>query len=371
MSSLKVLLVGPGLSGGGAEGRFTNIAKYLFNGQSTVAVLTLAQHGELLLSNQVIDLGWRGRLSYPKLVWRLARKLRVQRYDAVLAFGLFPILVAIVAVICSGRDTKLIINEITRPEMTSKTGRGKAYNFLRRILYGKSTLITANSIDGLRETCKLAGVAVEKGVRVVNVIDGSGIREKAKDTPSVTIPQGSYVVCVARLQFMKRIDTVIDALSLLTNKTDCKLVIIGEGEARSALELQVYRLGLQDRVQFTGSLKNPFPVLIQATAFVLASEYEGFSNSVLEAMFCDVPVITSFCSSDARQMCNRRAALGFEVGDHRQLAEHISALFENKELVDELTKCASEYRTPHALENAIPFYEDLVRTVVQSEVRDR
>ena len=130
--------------------------------------------------------------------------------------------------------------------------------------------------------------------------------------------------------------------------------------------MQIHSLSLQNQVHFTGRLNNPFPVLAQASAFVLASEYEGFSNSILEAMFSDVPVITSFHSSDAREMCDQGAALGFEVGDHKLLAEHIANVITDKALRDELIRCARTYRRPHAMENAIQFYDNLIRKVVSS-----
>jgi len=329
-----------------------------------VAVLKPGNSHEDVLKNQVTDLGWRGRFSYPRLILRLVRQIRSQRYEAIMAFGLFPNLISIIAFLFAGGDTKLVINEVTRPEVAQKPGRRGRYNFLRRLFYGRCTLITANSIDGLAESCKLAAKPVESGVRVVNVIDSSNIERMALEKHDVEIPQGKFVVFVARLEFLKRVDTVIDAFSLLAGNTDCRLVVIGDGEARSELDSQVGRLKLQDVVQFTGRLENPFPVLAQASAFVLASEYEGFSNSVLEAMFSDVPVITSYCSSDAWEMCDQGAALGFEVGDHRLLAEHITNVITDKTLSDELIRCARAYRKPHALENAIPFYEDLIRKVV-------
>ena len=359
----KVLLVGPSISGDGAQLRFRNIATHLFCGANDVVVLTSGSSLEPQISGGVVDLGWNGRLSYPKLVWRLRNILRCQRYDVLMAFGLFPSLVSIVAsMFLRGCRTKLVISEITRPEMEARSRRGRIYNFLRRILYPRSALITANSIDGLRETCILAGVPVVRGVRVFNVIDGNLLKNKAVADVDC-LPQGKYVVCVARLDFMKRIDTVVDAFAVLAAQSDCGLMIIGDGKARSALEAQVERIGLQHTVRFTGRLENPLPILRRAAAFVLASEYEGFSNSVLEAMFCDVPVITSLCSSDAREMCDQGAALGFEVGDYKQLANHIAAVLTNETLSQKLVQRAREHRAPHAVENAIPFYEDLIRKV--------
>ena len=68
-------------------------------------------------------------------------------------------------------------------------------------------------------------------------------------------------------------------------------------------------------------------------------------------------------------MCDQGAALGFEVGDYKLLAEHIANVITDKALSDELIRCARAYRRPHAMENAIPFYEDLIRKVVSSPGR--
>lgn len=357
--SPKILLIGPSFSGGGAEGRFTTIAKYLFGGKTDVAVLVAKKNNTDLTVGKFIDLKWKGRLSYPKLIWQLSKQIKKQRYDTIMAFGFFPIIISILALLFARCNTKIIINEITRPKMAGGSGRNKVYNILRRLLYRRSTVVTANSIDGLRETCELAGRPYREGIRVVNVIDTNRLKRKAKEKTGVQIPKGRFVICVARLEFMKRIDTVIDALALLTERIDCQLIIVGDGIAKTTLETQVVRAGLQNRVLFTGTVNNPFPLLIHASALVLASEYEGFSNSVLEAMFCDIPVITSLCSSDAQEMCKQGAALGFEIGDSKRLSEHLHTILTDNKLHQNLIQCAQNYRTPHALEQAIPFYEEL------------
>ena len=369
--AVKVLLVGPSFSGGGAERRFSNIAKHLFEGKADVAILKSGRRLNTSGEREVFCLGWCGRLSYPKVVWRLRQRLNRERYDVVMAFGLFPCLVSILAALVSQGSTKVVVSEITRPEMAAlkvTRWRSLAYNTLRKMLYGRCHLITANSIDGLRETCKLAGVPIEQGIRLVNVVDHAMLITKANEMSNVPLPEGNYVICLGRLDFMKRIDTVVEAFRLMLGRIECRLVVVGDGEAREELEIKVNSLGMRDSIIFDGKMDNPFPLLKHATALVLASEYEGYSNSVLEAMFLDVPVITSFCSSDAHEMCNKGAALGFEVGDVEQLAAHIASVVTDQELSRTLVSHACMYRSPHTMEHAIPFYEDLIRRVAAETV---
>ncbi len=63
-------------------------------------------------------------------------------------------------------------------------------------------------------------------------------------------------------------------------------------------------------------------------------------------------------------MCEQGAALGFDVGDRVLLAGHITALVTDRMLGQKLVKSANKYREPHAMHNAISFYEDVIRNVV-------
>jgi len=230
--------------------------------------------------------------------------------------------------------------------------------------------LTANSIDGLVEACMLARVPIERGRRVPNVMDREALEVRARE--AVTAPTGRpYFVCVSRLDRMKRLDTVVEAWRQIRNKTDACLVVVGDGEVRRELEEQVASSGLEDRVFLVGSSANPMPLLARANGFILASEYEGFSNSVLEAMCLDVPVITSHCSSDAIQMCNQGAALGFDVGAPDQLAERVLGLLESESRAAELVANARAYRAPHLVPHAIRAYEQLFMEFIEPADRQR
>ncbi len=71
------------------------------------------------------------------------------------------------------------------------------------------------------------------------------------------------------------------------------LVIMGEGKRERQLKQLTAELGIQDQVFFTGFLDNPYPLLCTADLFVSASDNEGISNALLEAMYLKIPVITT------------------------------------------------------------------------------
>jgi len=209
---------------------------------------------------------------------------------------------------------------------------------------------------GRREKC---------GVRLPNIVASDRVRMLAKQRPHIPVRHERYMVWVGRLVPMKRVDMIVEAYALAGCASECGLAIVGDGGARERLEERVAKLGLRNSVAFLGNLENPLPVVSAALALILASEYEGFSNAVLEAMFCDVPVITSYCSSDAREMCESGAALGFEVGDVEGLAERMLRIVRDETTGQQLVQRARRYRTPHDLRQAIPSYEAAVCSVLR------
>jgi glycosyltransferase involved in cell wall biosynthesis len=369
-SSPRVLLVGPALSGGGAEGRFRRVAVHLFQGRSEVAVLRSPpiSHG---LTQVVHDLRWSGQASYPRIIYKLARLLRRGRYEAVMAFGMFPNLVSVMAAKFAAFRGPVIVHEISRPFKLAEqlaTTRRLLYLGLQRAILPFADVVTANSIDGLNETVRLCRPFTGLTARLGNAMDAAGVLQRAAsvaEKPDLPTP---YIVCVARLDHMKRLDTVIDALALIADRVPHSLVIVGAGEAREALMNRARSIGLAQRVVFTGALENPMPIVASASALVVASEYEGFSNSLLESMFLGVPVLTSFCSADATEMCAQGAALGFEVGDAETLAKQLFKLNTEPRTAAELLAAAQIYREFHTLAKSIEEYERLIlQAIAQQE----
>ena len=362
----EALLIGPGLSGGGAEGQFKLMARSFFSGRLPVALLTgKTEDVDAADVSRFHFLGWRGQWSYLRIVpwfWWLVWR---GGYRVLFAFGLFPCLVAACATLGRKEKVRLIVSEITRPQRADDGAgliRRRLYRFFRRFAYRRAYLRTANSLDGVREMCAIAGVTAEKGRRVFNIIDHEHLRQRAAEPCALTLPAARYFICVSRFEPMKGLDTVIAAMALLPEHAGVHLLIVGDGPARTTLVAQMTRLGLNERVHFTGWLQNPAPLVQKATALISASEYEGFSNSVLEAMFLDTPVITSLCSADTADMCVQGAALGFAVGDERALAAAMKRLLTEPENTGRLVENARRYRQPHAMENSLLDYEKILLT---------
>lgn len=121
------------------------------------------------------------------------------------------------------------------------------------------------------------------------------------DAAPVLLPEGRYVVGVGRLEPQKRWDRLIAALPHIADK-QVKLLILGEGSGRAALEAQVAALGLTARVSMPGHAGDPLPALAGARVAVLTSDYEGVPGVLREALSVGTPVISTESSVAVREI---------------------------------------------------------------------
>ncbi|MEO5938776.1 MAG: glycosyltransferase [Sphingomonas sp.] len=120
-------------------------------------------------------------------------------------------------------------------------------------------------------------------------------------TPTPPLAGGEYLIGIGRLAPQKRWDRAIAALADIERR-DTKLMILGEGEARSELEDQIDALGLGDRVRLPGYSSNPKQALAGARALVLTSDFEGVPGVLQEALAVGTPVVTTDSSVAIREL---------------------------------------------------------------------
>src|SRR5262249_54469789 len=134
------------------------------------------------------------------------------------------------------------------------------------------------------------------------------------------------VLGVGRLALQKDFSTLIKAFAHVRSRAPARLLILGDGEKRVELEVLVKELGLTADVCLLGYVDNPFAYMRRCAAFVLSSEYEGLPNSLIEAMACGAPVISTDCPCGPAEILDGgRYGLLVPVGDVEAMAAAISA----------------------------------------------
>lgn len=138
------------------------------------------------------------------------------------------------------------------------------------------------------------------------------------------------ILGVGRLGDQKDFATLVRAFSLLARERgDVRLVILGEGRQRKALEGLVHGFGLTDRVLLPGYVANPYPWMKRAALFVLTSRFEGFGNVVAEALACGCNVVSTDCRSGPAEILDggrygRLARVGDAADVARAMREALS-----------------------------------------------
>jgi glycosyltransferase involved in cell wall biosynthesis len=194
-----------------------------------------------------------------------------------------------------------------------------------RHLIERSWFVALSSL--VRDELLERGVPGEKIFLIPNGVDPLVFRppsgsQKEDLRERLRLGSGTIVISTSRLVAVKRLDIVIDALRALP---DARLVILGGGEERARLEDQARRSGLGDRVRFMGATRAVEDYLRAADIFVLPSESEGMSNSLLEAMACGLACVTSEVAG-VPELFEGRCGVVVEAGDRRAWAESISEL---------------------------------------------
>ncbi|MBL8899769.1 MAG: glycosyltransferase family 4 protein [Planctomycetes bacterium] len=144
--------------------------------------------------------------------------------------------------------------------------------------------------DYLRAVIEEYGVEPRRIVRIDNPFHGDVAALAA--VPALA-RESATLLAVARLVEWKRIAELLDELVRLPEPW--RLVIVGDGPLRAALEERSTALGLAFRVEFLGALPSErvHAEMRRATALVLTSRYEGLSHTLLEAMALGLPVIAT------------------------------------------------------------------------------
>lgn len=181
---------------------------------------------------------------------------------------------------------------------------------------------------------------------------------------------GDYIVSVCRLEeSQKDVATLIKAFSLIVNdyQYNGNLVLVGDGSSRADLERLAFSLGLQDRVFFVGTQKNPFNFMKNAQLFVLSSKFEGLPSVIIEALIVGVPVISANCPTGAKEILNNgEYGYLFDVSNYEQLAQYANKILsspnEKNTLQCKSIERASDFEISEALNKLYLIIDELLLT---------
>jgi glycosyltransferase involved in cell wall biosynthesis len=183
--------------------------------------------------------------------------------------------------------------------------RWQAYPKLAGWFYPWADAIVAVSNDVKRDLARAAQIPSERIEVVYNPIVTPDLKEKSEqplEHPWFNNGGPPVVVSVGRLTDQKAFDVLIRALSIARQDRPLRLMILGEGENRPALETLIAKLGLGNDVRLMGFVQNPYPFMARAAAFALPSRWEGLPTVLVEALYLGAPIVATNCPGGSRDI---------------------------------------------------------------------
>lgn len=176
-------------------------------------------------------------------------------------------------------------------------------------------------------------------------------------TASLPVPytgqRNQRIVNFCRLVPQKNLDLLIDSFSDISAElSDYILEIYGDGPEKKRLEDKVRMLNLDHRVVFRGHSEHIYEDIHQAALFVSSSDYEGISNSMLEAIAMGIPTICTDCpAGGARQTINNgNNGILVPVRDRKALSAAMKNVLNDKKMCEDLSKAGSRLREELSVE---------------------
>jgi len=294
----------PSLRGGGAERVMAMLANGLARRGHRVDLVLVRAEGpflaELDAQVRVIDLECRRVIhSLPALVGYLRR----DRPEAMLSALNHANIVAIAARGLARHPPRLVVSERNSLTSLGTGAKGRLFRALMRGFYPAADHVTTVTEAGRQEM--IAAFALPAVTPIPNPVPLSDIRALAARRPDHPWAQPGatpFLLAVGRLEPQKDHATLLRAFALLRASRNIRLVILGEGSLRPVLERQIRDLGLEGAVALPGFQVNPYGWMAACAAYVLSSRFEGFPNSLIQALACGARVVSTDCPTGPREI---------------------------------------------------------------------
>lgn len=298
----------PGLYEGGAERVILNLAGSIASRGYPVDLVLARAEGPYM--PQVPDNVRLVDLKAPRVlssVPALAHYLRQERPAALLS-AMFANLIALWARHLSGIRQRVVITEhntLSSVVRNQVDVRWQWYPRLAGWFYPSADRIVAVSkaiADDLARSTKLSRQRIQV---VYNPVVTADLRAKSQEPVQHAWFQGEeppVIVAVGRLTTQKGFDVLIRAFSLIRQKRQARLLILGEGELRPHLDALVGELGLEQDVSLPGFVQNPYPYMVHARLLVQPSRWEGLPTVLIEALYLGTAIIAADCPGGTREI---------------------------------------------------------------------
>lgn len=245
-------------------------------------------------------------------------------------------------------------------------GKNRAFAPVVAFSINQSDGVTAVSENLREETLRAFPIKVPIEM-IPNFVDLNRFTRTNKEHFRRAIAPNDEKILVHTSNFrpVKNIPDVVHIFQAVREVIPAKLLLVGDGPERQNIEILCRDLDLCDDVRFLGKLEAVEEILAIADLFLLPSGHESFGLAALEAMACEVPVISS--NAGGLPEVNFHGITGFlePPGAVAAMARHAVELLSNAEKLARFRRQAYEQAQRFSLDKILPLYEACYRRVLE------
>jgi glycosyltransferase involved in cell wall biosynthesis len=208
---------------------------------------------------------------------------------------------------------------------------------------------------------------IRNGVETIEPLSAS---ERSAWRRRMCVADDDLVIgCVGRYRHVKRQVLLIDAFGRLApDRPNLKLVIVGEGELRSAMERQISELGLVDRVRLHGNELDPRPMYGAFDLVAQSSASEGLPNVLLEAAAAGLPIVATDAGGSSEIVIDGLTGLLVPTEDLDRLTAALGRVVDDRDLRDRLGSAARRHvETTFGMRWFVREYGELYEALAESK----
>lgn len=249
-------------------------------------------------------------------------------------------------------------------------GKDPSYEPVVTFSINQSDGVTAVSEDLRKETYDYFDITREIAV-IPNFIDLERFKKQRKDHFKLAIcPNGEMLlVHTSNFRKVKRVEDVIHVFYNVRKQIPAKLLLVGDGPERDRMERLCRSLGTCEDIRFLGKLEAVEEVLSVADLFLMPSEKESFGLAALEAMACEVPVLSSNAGGIPELNLNGITGYACEVGDVEDMTRRALEILDPANLPGFKARAlarAKEFDIDQILPLYVDYYEKTIASLAQT-----
>lgn len=326
-----ILIISQSLTGGGAEKLVANLSLELSKSDKVTIVTFSQDDNEYEFAGHRININRRGGRGgvITHVINALARIRDVRKIkndtkcDCAISF--VP-QTDYVNILSKRRGEKTIVDVVSNMSFVYPSGIKK---WFRQLILRKADYVVTVS-EGVRDDLvENFNIPRDRSKTIynscdLNAIDNDCIKLTEYKEKESILPD-KYICSMGSFRLPKGHWHLIKAFACVSDQIpEYKLVILGDGQYRDKYNQLIKLFGLSDRVILPGFANPPFSIISKSSLFVFSSVFEGFGHSIIEAISCGVPVLSTDCDYGPREIIapetnHKQKAVSFECCEYGYL----------------------------------------------------